>query len=469
MSKVISSLFSGAALLMMVWAGVCLSGVELIAPEVEVAEGDRRVDLKWRDPGAEDLVFINAPVLGTISFPWDGNATLSSDGFYLGACDWTFNVLVSIVLDSVEFSWQEVIDWRDKRVRGRRIVIADIEQFYDLSDGIRVKVDSAGLFQADTVGWNGPVPRFHGMYLGGTFTQADLPDSFHFTCTSGGELTDAGGGVGFEWDCSSENASGSFVVGSAGSTVNVFKGFKITFAAGPYTAGESFRVKVLVPVVHSDRFSVRSDTFEGYLVLRRSVEDRPNLYKVRANISKCDTFEFFQDENGDPDPYGYRYFTDEGIVQEQPGVTPDPDKPTLLNGFPYQYTVVTWDWSKTHQQVLSPISWELVYPSVAPVSDLGRIVVVPNPYIREAGWETGESKVLFMNIPGDASIRIYDATGGYVNTIHPNSYSFDHSEKQGSAQWNLKNANGDKVVSGIYIYRVESKSGEKMGRFIIVR
>jgi hypothetical protein len=35
--------------------------------------------------------------------------------------------------------------------------------------------------------------------------------------------------------------------------------------------------------------------------------------------------------------------------------------------------------------------------------------------------------------------------------------------------WDLKNADGTDVASGIYIYRLESDHGEKTGRFIIVR
>jgi hypothetical protein len=74
-----------------------------------------------------------------------------------------------------------------------------------------------------------------------------------------------------------------------------------------------------------------------------------------------------------------------------------------------------------------------------------------------------------MNVPDGTVIKIYDASGGYVNTVYPNRYSYDEALQQGSVDWNLRNADGTKVVSGIYIYRLESKHGDKTGRFIVVR
>ena len=93
---------------------------------------------------------------------------------------------------------------------------------------------------------------------------------------------------------------------------------------------------------------------------------------------------------------------------------------------------------------------------------------MPNPYRGRADWETGgESRVQFINIPNGAKIKIYDAAGGYINTVYPNTFSY--GEQQGTANWNLLDSDGKQVVSGIYIYRIESKSGNELGRFIIVR
>jgi len=264
--------------------------------------------------------------------------------------------------------------------------------------------------------------------------------------------------------------SGSFSVTQAGVSIEADHGFRVKFPAGTYASDDAFTVEVVIPLVDGDRFAIPGDTFQGYLVLRKSIEDREGVYKVRANISKCDTFEFFQDQDGNYDPWGDRSFTDRGIVGDQPGVRPDPNLETVLNGFPYDFAVVTWDWSEDHRQVLSPITWHRVIPSVpADSTGGGNVKVVPNPYILHAGWELDDSKLLFMNVPKDATISIYDAAGGYVDTVRPSSYSYDESKKQGSAEWNLRNAAGKKIASGIYIYHVESKLGESLGRFIVIR
>ncbi|MFC1800218.1 hypothetical protein ACFL2Z_04850 [Candidatus Eisenbacteria bacterium] len=469
MSKLTNSLFPGIAAMLLLTVGVCMGGVNLVPPEVEVAEGDRLVDLVWRDLHPESLVSVEPPVLGTISFPWDGMATLSSEGFYLGACDWTYDFLVSNVRDTIELSWQEIIDWREGTIASRQIQIPDVEVLLDLSNGMRVKVDSTGLFLLDATGWAGPLPAFHGIYVGGYPELGDLSVDYTFTCTSGGEVTGTAGDVEFTW-VNDLDSTGSFTVTQADMSTHVDRGLKVKFPAGTYVTDDGFSVEVMVPLVSGNRFAISGETFEGYLVIRRSVEDRESLYKVRANISKCDTFEFFADAEGHYDPWGDRSYSDRGVVSDQPGVTPDPDLETVLNGFPYEYAVVTWDWSDDHFQVLSPINWYSVSPSVPPnTTSLDKVTVVPNPYVLSAGWEVDDSKLLFTNVPDDATIRIYDVAGGYVDTVRPTVYSYDQSEKQGSAEWDLRNAAGKQITSGVYIYHIESKLGESLGRFIVVR
>ncbi len=473
MFKVINSVFPGIAVVLLLAVGVCMGGVNLIPPEVEVTEGDRLVDLLWRDLNPESLVSVEPPVTGSISFPWEGGATLSSEGFYLGACDWTYDFLVSNVRDSIELSWQEIIDWKEGTARPRRVSIPDVEIFFDLSDGMRVKVDSTGLFLMDATGWAGPIPAFHGIYVGESPEPGDSSVDYVFTCTSGGEVTGTGGDVDFEW-VNDLNSTGSFTVTQADISIEVDQGLRVKFPAGTYMTNDAFAVEVVIPLVNGNRFAIRGETFEGYLVIRKSVEDRGDLYKVRANISKCDSFEFFQDQDGNYDPWGDRNYVDRGVVGDQPNVTPDPGLETVLNGFPYWYAVVTWDWSEDHQQVLSPLDsiiyWHRVIPSVPPDSrGVGNVTVVPNPYVLRAGWEIDDSKLMFINVPEDATISIYDATGGFVDAVRPDRYSYDESKKQGSAEWNLRNADGRGIASGIYIYHVESKLGESVGRFIVVR
>jgi hypothetical protein len=479
MSRVFGvTVFAVSVIAVLGCAGMCLAQIVLEPPDVQVREGDRTVVISWADQNPEALVSIDEPVLGSLQFPWFGNATLASQGFYTGACDWTFSVLVDWTLDTIEITWDEISDWETMSLSNRRVTITETDQFYDLSDGIRISVNSEGLFDLETGGWSGPLPGLHGIYAGEPGAEPDTAVQFVFECTSGGELSSGGGAsITFEWE-DGLGGSGSFAVGTADVSVHVDKQLKVRFPAGTYAAGESFSVDAWIPLVDGDRFSVRAETFEGYLVLRHSVEDTPphepidsiRSFKVIAQISKCDSFALFSDSLGVPLPYATREFTDQGVTGDGIFVNDDPDFTTVLNGFPYNYSVVTYDWNDVHEQAMSEVVWHRVFPAVPPASNARNVRVVPNPYVGGAGWETGgDSKVQFVNIPDGSKIRIYDAAGGYINTVRPNLFSYEGGGSQGTADWNLIDSDGKQVVSGIYLYRIESKSGNELGRFIIVR
>ncbi|MFH1312152.1 MAG: T9SS type A sorting domain-containing protein [Candidatus Eisenbacteria bacterium] len=479
MSRVFgAAVFAVSVIAVLGCAGMCLAEVVLYPPDVQVREGDRTVVITWTDPDPEALVSINQPVTGSVQFPWDGNATLTSQGFYTGACDWTFNILVNWTVNAMELAWDEIADWEAMTLTSRRIEVTETDQFYELSEGIRISVDSEGLFDAKTEGWSGPMPDFRGIYTGEFPVDPGQAVQFTFHCTTGGELS-AGGGtsITFEWD-NGIGGSGSFTVGTPDVSIHVDRQFKVGFPVGTYVAGESFSVDVWVPLADGDRIAVRAETFDGYLVLRHSVEDTPpheptdsiRSFKVIAEISKCDSFALFSDSLGVPAPYATRTFTDRGITGDGIFVNDNPDFTTVFNGFPYNYAVVTYDWSSQHHQAMSKVVWSKVFPAVSPASDARRVRVVPNPYVGRAGWEMGgDSKIQFVNIPDGAKIRIYDAAGGYINTVRPNQFSYEGGGSQGTADWNLVDSDGKQVVSGIYLYRIESKSGNELGRFIIVR
>ncbi|MFC1484940.1 hypothetical protein ACFL5N_00620, partial [bacterium] len=65
-------------------------------------------------------------------------------------------------------------------------------------------------------------------------------------------------------------------------------------------------------------------------------------------------------------------------------------------------------------------------------------------------------------VPYDTKIIIMTISGEHVITLH---------EKQGSNEisWNGDNKDGNKVVSGIYIYTVKSPKQKKLGKFTLIR
>ncbi len=108
------------------------------------------------------------------------------------------------------------------------------------------------------------------------------------------------------------------------------------------------------------------------------------------------------------------------------------------------------------------------YPFVStfvPPDNLDKVLVVPNPFIIGAGSsQPGAGDVIqFVNIPNPCTIRIYTVRGDLVKTIKM------EEGKGGLASWDQATDYGQYVTSGIYIYHLESKVGNKIGKFAIVR
>jgi len=101
-----------------------------------------------------------------------------------------------------------------------------------------------------------------------------------------------------------------------------------------------------------------------------------------------------------------------------------------------------------------------------------KFTVVPNPYIVSSSWDysadlPGEfpNKISFVNVPVDATIRIYTVRGDLVRKLVHSQDIFD-----GTIDWNLKNRYGKDVAYGVYVYHIESQSiGNKVGKLAIIR
>jgi hypothetical protein len=98
-------------------------------------------------------------------------------------------------------------------------------------------------------------------------------------------------------------------------------------------------------------------------------------------------------------------------------------------------------------------------------SDLARVHTVPDPYyVTNAFEQTTDAKVLkFVNLPGQAIIRIYSSSGVLVSLIEHNSSTFG-----GSEDWNVRNRNNQVVASGVYFYHIEAGGARRVGRFTVV-
>jgi hypothetical protein len=99
-----------------------------------------------------------------------------------------------------------------------------------------------------------------------------------------------------------------------------------------------------------------------------------------------------------------------------------------------------------------------------PRANLSRVGVVPNPYRAVEAWnQAGENEIHFINLPPRARIRIYTVSGDLVREI-------EHDESvRDFARWDVRNAAGRDVGSGIYLYRVEADAFFHQSRFIVIR
>ena len=147
-----------------------------------------------------------------------------------------------------------------------------------------------------------------------------------------------------------------------------------------------------------------------------------------------------------------------------------------LSGFTSQYAVTSIDTirmvaSDFVESAIDSSEIATVQPSSPPASNLERVGVVPNPYRGSAEWDPGpgQSRVHFIHLPARSTVRIYTSNGELVRELvqDPNA---NLGGETGELAWDLKNGQGRNVVSGIYIYQVESPQGHNIkGHFVIIR
>jgi len=228
-------------------------------------------------------------------------------------------------------------------------------------------------------------------------------------------------------------------------------------------------------------YTVSLDTlFAGYQVWRALAESPDDFVLLRTYNLLDSTWTFVGDE---------RVFDDPDSIIARGGLPPDErndtevDVPGPFNGFTYLYSV-TWFNAVVDATVFpfrvtqfDSLQGEggLVSPPVRPSQVareshplLSEVRVVPNPYNPAANFGQqvfpGAPRVQFVNLPPKALIRIFTTSGDEVRAI-------EKAENAGvdAVDWDLKNANGRDVASGIYVFTVES-GGEKItGHFVVAR
>ncbi|HLQ67437.1 MAG TPA: hypothetical protein VK123_09445 [Candidatus Limnocylindrales bacterium] len=165
----------------------------------------------------------------------------------------------------------------------------------------------------------------------------------------------------------------------------------------------------------------------------------------------------------------------------------------VLNGFPYFYSIVPLSilpGIPPQEDILlmgtpNAQNSQVVYPRSDAASDQRHVIVVPNPYRAGAEWDLvpreddpSGTKVTFMNLPRTrGTIRVFTLAGDLVRNLPfdgtlPADLQYGRNpvvNGAGDVSWNLISRNGQKIVSGIYLYCVDSDLGRDIGRFVVIR
>jgi hypothetical protein len=99
-------------------------------------------------------------------------------------------------------------------------------------------------------------------------------------------------------------------------------------------------------------------------------------------------------------------------------------------------------------------------------ADLSKVHTVPDPYYAVSLFDFGpQGKVLkFVNLPSQATIRIYSMSGVLVTVLNHDDPSGGSAEN-----WNLRNKSNQFVGSGVYFYHVSTPDGKShVGKFTVI-
>lgn len=107
---------------------------------------------------------------------------------------------------------------------------------------------------------------------------------------------------------------------------------------------------------------------------------------------------------------------------------------------------------------------------------LDSVKVVPNPYILYSNYETNptnEQRVMFTHLPPTGEIRIYTASGQFVQRIR---WTPAELRNGGDLYFNMLTREGLEMASGLYLFTVTAfnegggtTKAKQIGRFVIIR
>lgn len=101
---------------------------------------------------------------------------------------------------------------------------------------------------------------------------------------------------------------------------------------------------------------------------------------------------------------------------------------------------------------------------VGAVEKMGKVYVVPNPFVSKSGFAGDDGKIGFYGLPARCTIKIFTYAGQLVETIE------HEAEDSYSTEWFQTSKNGQEIASGVYLYIVTASTGEvAKGKFVVIK
>lgn len=218
------------------------------------------------------------------------------------------------------------------------------------------------------------------------------------------------------------------------------------------------------PEYHISDTTGKAD-FQGYRVYRYRGEEIPaDPYTIADIVAEYDKVDGIGFDTGLPplNSEGERVFAIET---------------DLLDGFPYQYSVVSFSAPDPDEGLPSFESGffenaVLVYPGSpsSPSAANAGVNVVPNPYRGASAFDNPDDpelgrKIWFTNLPPRCTIQVFTLAGDLVRTLQ-------HDDpNDGKEAWDVLSEYGRAIASGLYIYVVKNlDSGEiQRGKLVIIK
>ncbi len=147
------------------------------------------------------------------------------------------------------------------------------------------------------------------------------------------------------------------------------------------------------------------------------------------------------------------------VVAVQPGTTPYQLRLLLAGknriGALGEPTYLTLQHLRSRSGI--PMARAQTFPLIQEITTLSNVRVFPNPVrLRD------ENELIFGNLPPGTEIFIYSADGQLVRHLQ-------EAVRSGGVRWDLKNRNGHRVVSGVYVFVARWNGQQTMGKFLVIR